>query len=74
MEPEERDELLYRLDERSVNTYHLVEKLEQYQNIQNNRVEKLTGAVSKNTAFRRTGIAIFTAAIGVLISKIQGLW
>jgi len=30
--------------------------------------------VSKNTAFRKTGIAIFTAAIGILISKIQGLW
>ncbi len=38
----EKNTLLGRLDERSLNTYHLVEKLEQTQAIQNGRVRENT--------------------------------
>jgi len=46
----ERDELLYRLDERSRNTYHLVEKLERGQTIQNGNIQTALERTSKNTA------------------------
>ncbi len=48
MKPTQRDELLGRLDERSLNTWQTVEKIEKH-------VDRLNGAVAKNTAFRVWG-------------------
>ena len=37
-------------------------------------LERLNCSVARNTAWRKMMVGIFTATIGVLITKIQGLW
>ena len=48
MKPKERDELLGRLDERTANTYHLVEKLERHNDEQNGFIREQGKQVEKN--------------------------
>ncbi|KKL48932.1 hypothetical protein LCGC14_2320590 [marine sediment metagenome] len=76
MKPAERDQLLARLDERSLNTWHTVEKIEQHQVIQNGTVADL---VSRVATIEGTGIGLrmkisgVVAVLGFIASQVL-LW
>ena len=71
MKAEERDKLLTRLDERTCNIWHTIEKLERHQAEQNGFIMSNIKAISRNTTWRK-GIAVI---LGVLISAaITGLF
>ena len=75
MKPAERDELLGRLDERSINTYHLVEKLERHQRESNGIVISQGERIAKNeTKIRliwKIGLGILgSGSVGVGISQL----
>jgi len=59
--------LLGRIDERTINTYHLVEKLEQH-------VVLMNGDVKRNTIWRKITVYIGSVLIASIITKVQGLW
>ena len=66
----DRDDLLARLDERSRNTYRLVEKI-------NNTVSEHTKNIQRNTtwinAFKWV-ISVIVTGVAVGLSKLQGWW
>jgi len=68
MKPSERDDLLIRLDERSRNTYRLVEALEQHNREQNGTILALIGCCKTNTVWRKIIIGIGTPGLIALIS------
>ena len=68
MKPSERDDLLIRLDERSRNTYHLVETLEQHNREQNGTIQTLIGNCKTNTVWRKIIIGVGTPGLIALIS------
>lgn len=73
----QRDELLIRLDERTRNIWHVLEKLEWHQEEQNGFIKEALVASAKNTMWRKITITIFTGittVIGILFSKFQGWW
>ena len=77
LKPDERDNLLLRLDERSVNTYHLLEKLERHQEEQNDHIFENMKRSGRNAVYIKVicgvgGTSIITF-LGWL-AKIQGLW
>ena len=53
MDKDERDQLLFRLDERSTNTWRLIEKLERHAAEQNGYIRENFMATSRNTIWRR---------------------
>ncbi len=78
-------ETLGRLDERSINTYTLAEKLEQHMVVQNESLTKHgEGLAGHDEAIEglKTGQGrqwkilggMFTLAISALITKLKGLW
>ncbi len=77
MNDQERDELLLRLDERSVNTYRLCEKLEHHQETQNGEIQNNLVRSKSNLVRIRFLWGIGGTGFMTLISwlaKIQGLW
>ena len=72
MKPKERDELLGRLDERSRNTYHLVEKLEKHNAEQNGYILDLIKQVSSNKTSIKWMVRILYA-VGILGAGTTGL-
>ena len=77
MNPKDRDELLARLDERSRNTWHMVEKMEAHQVVQNGLLletckRSISNAVWIKT-FRWVG-TLFVAGVSAWMSKLQGWW
>ena len=77
LKPDQRDNLLLRLDERSVNTYHLMEKLERHQEEQNGYIRENMKLSNRNAVYIKViwiigGTSIITF-IGWL-ARIQGLW
>lgn len=77
MKPQQRDELLVRLDERSCNTFKIVEQLEQHQTEQNGLIRdamnRATISLTWVKAFRWI-IGISFGAIAAWITKIQKWW
>lgn len=57
---DEQHDLMIRLDERSCNTYHLMEKVEAHQREQN-------GNISKNTAWRRITVPVFFTLLAFIL-------
>ena len=72
MKPKERDDLLVRLDERSLNTYHLVEKLEQHNAVQNGFIQEQGEQVASNKAHIWWIIRILVTA-GILSGGATGI-
>ena len=77
LKPTQRDELLLKLDERSRNTYHLMEKLERHQEQQNDHIFENMKRSNRNSVYIKViwiigGTSIITF-IGWL-ARIQGLW
>ncbi len=60
-------ELQARIDERTKNTYHLLEKLERHMVLQNSHI-------SKNTVRSKVNLWIVSILTVVLITRIRGLW
>ena len=63
MKAKERDELLIRLDERSCNTYHLVEKLERHNIEQNGYIREQDKQVASN----KTSIGRLWWLLGIVV-------
>ena len=63
MKAKERDDLLIRLDERSCNTYHLVEKLERHNAEQNGYIREQ----GKQTASNKTSINRLWWLVGIAV-------
>ncbi|KKN74963.1 hypothetical protein LCGC14_0384650 [marine sediment metagenome] len=72
MKPKERDELLGRLDERSRNTYHLVEKLEKHNAEQNGYILDLVKQSSSNKTSIKWIVRVLVAA-GILGGGATGI-
>ena len=76
MKPADRDQLLARLDERSLNTWYTVEKIEQHQVTQNGTVADL---VSRVATIEGTGVGLrmkisgVVAVLGFIASQVL-LW
>ena len=76
MKAQDRDILLIRLDEKSKNIYHLVEKIEQHQVTQNGTVADL---VSRVATIEGTGVGLrmkisgVVAVLGFIASQVL-LW
>lgn len=69
----ENDELLARMDERSLNTYKLMEKLEHHQEEQNGNIQETLLRTKTNRIFIGIG------GIGIMLmitwlASLQGLW
>lgn len=71
---DERDNLLIRLDERSRNTWQLVEKLEQHQAAQNGKLEEAVRSIYRNTIGRRVLTTTAAIAAGAWLSYIAFLF
>ena len=77
MKLEERDKLLIRLEERTVNIWHVLEKLERHQDEQNGFIKDALLTSAQNTAWRKATIWFIgglASAMGLLFAKFQGLW
>ena len=74
MKVTERDEILIRLDERSVNTWRLVEKMEKHQIEQNNHIAKNFIATSRNTIYRRIIYPIIGFGLTAFILHLIGVY
>ena len=61
---EQDREWLARLDERSINTYKLMEKLEKHQAEQNGYIRETLVSTQKNTVWRKVIVGTFAAIIG----------
>jgi len=72
MNPKERDELFGRLDERSCNTYQLVEKLEKHNAEQNGYILDLIKQTASNKTSIRWIIRVLVAA-GILGGGATGI-
>ena len=73
MNGKDRDELLTRLDERSRNIYHLLEKQEQHLSRLNESVSgNTTGIAVNRVRFRYTWWVVGSVVV-VLITKLVGL-
>jgi len=68
MNAKEKDELLIRLDERTANTWRVVESLEKHNAEQNGILRETMVACSKNTAWRKS-IVVFG---GLIIGAVAG--
>ena len=69
MEPQERDELLIRLDERSQNTWRSVEKIEEHLGIQNGRVR----SNSRSIQYIKGGLAVVFIVASLALGLVQVL-
>lgn len=77
MKAKDRDDLLARLDERSLNTWRVVEKIESHQAEQNSGIQQALLYCQKNSVWINTfkwAIGIIVTGFMVLFSKIQGWW
>ncbi len=79
MNDDERDELLYRISERTQNIYHLTEKLERHNALQNDHIFSQGKQVESN----RTSIGRLWWLISIVVTgsggtagvtKLLGLW
>jgi len=80
MNDEERIDLLTRLDERTLNIWRSVDKLERHQSEENGMLRTIAQDVVENTAWRRTskwllglGISTIVAVIIMLIEIAKGV-
>ena len=73
MTTKKENELLARIDERSINTYNLMEKLEKHQAEQNNSIQETLLRTKTNRILIGIGGSIFALIIAWLAS-LQGLW
>ena len=67
MKPQERDLLFGRLDERSRNTWAVIEKMEQH-------LDKLNDSVAKNTSFRKWVKPVVIAGVVAITLRAVGLY
>ena len=84
MKPTERDDLLIRLDERSRNTWVMVEKLEKHQVEQNGLIRDSFDQIannSKQTTKNATWIIAFRwivggvgTALAIVLTRLWGVW
>ena len=63
MDKGERDNLLIRLEERSHNTWRLIEKMERHAAEQNGYIRENFTATSKNTIWRRVIVGVGGASL-----------
>jgi len=70
----ERDALLIRLDERSINTWKSIEKIETHQKDQNGYIEDCLKSTIKNTAWRKAYTWLIGSGIIALILKLIGVY
>ena len=72
----EEHELLIRLDERTCNTYTLVEKIEKHQSEQNGFIQDNILSTQRNTTWRKVitpiGGGIFIIIFGILMKILLG--
>jgi len=64
---EAHGELLARLDERTLNNYHLSEKIEQHMAVQNNKLEEAGKDIHGLKVWRRVIVSIGGAIVAWLI-------
>ncbi len=74
MDAKTRDELLIRLEERSLNTWNSIEKIETHIAEQNGYIRENFIATSRNTIYRRITIGIGGSAIMALILHLIGVY
>ena len=74
MKASERDELLIRLDERSRNTYRVVEKLEKHQAEQNGFIQDTINQTTKNTTWRKAHTWVIGGIGTALVMGLTHLW
>ncbi len=67
MKPQERDLLFGRLDERSRNTWAVIEKMERH-------LDKLNDSVAKNTSFRKWVKPVVIAGVVAITLRAVGLY
>ena len=77
MKTAERDEILVRVSERTLNIWHVVEKLERHQEEQNGYIRENIIATTKNSSWRVTSrwimgilFTVIFAVIGVIFGII----
>ena len=63
MNKETRDQLLFRLDERSINTWRLIEKMERHAAEQNGYIRENFIATSRNTIWRKVIVGVGGASL-----------
>ena len=71
------EELLARIDERTLNTYKLMEKLESHQAEQNGYIRENMIACRNNSIWInvfRWSFSIIVAGLAALWTKLQGIW
>ena len=74
MKPSERDELLGRLDERTRNTYRLVEKQEKHLERINNKVEEHTIAIARQDERNRPSKKTLSGYGAMVAALVVALW
>ena len=74
MKQEERDNLLIKLNERSLNTWKYIEDIKNHQVEQNGLLKSMCRSVDINTTWRRAGMSILGGIVIALITKLRGLW
>jgi len=71
MKPEERDDLLGRLSERTNNIWYVVEKLEKHQETQNNFIADLIKDTAKNSGWRTTSKWIIGISLMIALAALS---
>ena len=77
MKQPERDEILIRVSERTLNIWRVVEKLERQKEQQNGFILENMKRGSRNSAYIKSIIGVGSTVIATFIgwlAKIQGLW
>ena len=75
MKPLERDELLFRLDERTRNIWTCVEKIERHAEVQNGHIFNITQSSQRNTIFRKWAERLVIPLVAFIVgwlAKLQG--
>ena len=73
MKQEERDDLLIRVSERTLNIWHTIEKIEQHAAAQNGSITDLIRECSSNTSWRKTSKWIIGVWSGINVTLAGGI-
>ena len=78
LKPEERDELLTRLDERTQNIWRSINEILEQQKTQNSGIRTALERTISNRVWIRTitaiGSSVISLTVGIMITKAINLW